>query len=73
MLSPEVKLSRKNQMVVPRQAREALNLKAGDKLLVVVRGGAVILLRKPKRHARAVLGMARNLYRARVGEPSPRR
>jgi AbrB family looped-hinge helix DNA binding protein len=31
----EAKLSSKNQIVVPREAREALKLKAGDKLLVV--------------------------------------
>lgn len=33
----EVKLSSRNQIVIPREAREALGLKAGDKLLVVVR------------------------------------
>ncbi|MBK5297402.1 MAG: AbrB/MazE/SpoVT family DNA-binding domain-containing protein [Vicinamibacteria bacterium] len=35
----EVTLSSKYQIVVPREAREALGLKPGAKLQVVVRGG----------------------------------
>lgn len=58
----EVKLSRKNQIVIPRDARDTLGVKAGDKLLVVARGDTVILLRKPKRHSKAIAGMARELY-----------
>ncbi|MGE5445156.1 MAG: AbrB/MazE/SpoVT family DNA-binding domain-containing protein [Ignavibacteriales bacterium] len=58
----EVKLSSKNQIVIPREARDALHLKAGDKLLVVVRGDTVILLSKPKKHSRAIGGIANGLY-----------
>ncbi len=32
----EATLSAKNQIVIPRDAREALRVKAGDKLLVAV-------------------------------------
>ena len=32
---PEVKLSSKNQIVIPREAREALQIKAGARLRVV--------------------------------------
>jgi AbrB family looped-hinge helix DNA binding protein len=35
----EVKLSTKNQIVIPREIRDALGVKAGDRLLVVPRGG----------------------------------
>ena len=55
-------LSGKNQIVIPREAREALNLKAGDKLLVVVRSDTVIVLQKPKRHHTAIRGLARRRY-----------
>ena len=58
----EVKLSSKNQIVIPRQIRTALRVKAGDRLLVVVRGDTVILLRKPKKYSKAITGMARGLY-----------
>jgi AbrB family looped-hinge helix DNA binding protein len=58
----EVKLSSKNQIVIPREARNALRVKAGDRLLVVVRGDTVILLRKPKKYSKAISGIARGLY-----------
>jgi AbrB family looped-hinge helix DNA binding protein len=44
----EVTLSAKNQIVIPREAREALGLKPGDKVLVVVKSGKLLVLRRPK-------------------------
>ncbi len=45
----EATLSAKNQIVIPREAREALGLKPGDKVLfIVVRGGRVVALKKPR-------------------------
>jgi AbrB family looped-hinge helix DNA binding protein len=61
----EATLSRKNQIVVPREAREALDLKAGDKLLVVVRGENIILLQKPDSHRNAIRGLAQRRYPGR--------
>ncbi len=58
----EVKVSSKNQIVIPREAREALRIKPGNKLLVVSRGDRVILLRKPKNYAEAIAGIARGVY-----------
>ncbi len=56
------KLSSKNQIVIPREAREALHLKPGDQILVVVRGSKLILLPKPKSYSAAIRGLAPNLY-----------
>ncbi|HTG60636.1 MAG TPA: AbrB/MazE/SpoVT family DNA-binding domain-containing protein [Terriglobia bacterium] len=58
----EAKLSSKNQIVVPREAREALKLKAGDKLLMVVRGDVLLMTRKPRSFAKRIEGVARGLY-----------
>ena len=58
----EVKLSAKNQIVVPREAREALGLKAGDKLLVVAHDNTVILMKKPESYAKAIRGLFRGMY-----------
>ena len=58
----EAKLSSKNQIVIPREAREALNLKAGDKVIVSVQGERVIVLEKPKSYADAIRGIARKTY-----------
>jgi AbrB family looped-hinge helix DNA binding protein len=59
---PEATLSTKNQIVIPREARKALQVKPGDKLLVVVRGERVIVLEKPKSHHAAIRGIGRNVY-----------
>jgi AbrB family looped-hinge helix DNA binding protein len=58
----EATISSKNQIVIPREAREALGVKPGDKLLVVVRDGRVIMLPKPKSFAKAIRGIARGTY-----------
>jgi AbrB family looped-hinge helix DNA binding protein len=58
----ETTLSAKNQIVIPREARKALGLKPGDKVLVVVRGRRVIVLRKPKSYHAAIRGLARGPY-----------
>jgi len=58
----EATLSAKNQIVIPREAREALKLKPGDKLLVVVRGDRLIVLQKPKSFHKAIAGLARGTY-----------
>ena len=60
----EAKLSSKNQIVIPREARKALGLKAGDRLLVVVRGQTVIILRRPRKYSSATRGIASDLYPA---------
>jgi len=58
----EAKLSSKNQIVIPRGARMPLGLKPADKLLVVVRGDMIILMRKPKRYSEALRGASRVSY-----------
>ena len=58
----EATLSSKNQIVIPKEAREALGVKAGDKLLIVVHGNGVILRQKPKSYSEAIKGLAKGLY-----------
>jgi AbrB family looped-hinge helix DNA binding protein len=57
-----VTFSPKNQIVLPRQVREALGVKAGDKILFAVCGKKVLVLKKPESHHAAIRGMARGLY-----------
>jgi AbrB family looped-hinge helix DNA binding protein len=59
---PEATLSSKNQIVIPREAREALDLKPGDKLIISTVGGKIIILERPKSHRSALAGIARGLY-----------
>jgi AbrB family looped-hinge helix DNA binding protein len=58
----EAKLSSKNQIVIPREARETLKLKAGDKLVIVVKGDMIMMFPKPKSWEAAIHGIARGLY-----------
>lgn len=45
-MATTVKMSSKNQIVVPSAARKALGLKPGERLLVTVRDDTVIEMRK---------------------------
>lgn len=58
----EATLSSKNQIVIPREAREALDLKPGDKLIVTTLGGKIIVMERPKSYRAALAGIARRLY-----------
>jgi AbrB family looped-hinge helix DNA binding protein len=58
----EVIISAKNQIVIPCEAREALGLRPGDKVLVVVRGDRAIVLQKPKSYHAVIRGLALGLY-----------
>lgn len=58
----EATLSSKYQITIPREARGALGLKPGDKLLVVPHGDGMIVLRKPKFFAAALKGVGKGLY-----------
>jgi AbrB family looped-hinge helix DNA binding protein len=58
----QVTLSARNQIVIPREARLALGVKAGDKLLVVAQGDSIIVLQKPKSHSAAIRGLGSGLY-----------
>lgn len=57
----EATLSSKNQIVIPREAREALGVKPGDKLIIVVHGGEVIILQKPAAYHAAIRGIGRGV------------
>ena len=56
------KLSSKNQIVLPKEARQAMRVKGGDELLVVVKNGLTIVMPKPKGYARALRGSAKGTY-----------
>ena len=59
---PESTISSKNQIVTPKEAREALGIKAGDKLVLVVRSSSVIIFKKPESPHASIRGLAKQLY-----------
>jgi len=57
-----IRLSSKNQIVLPREAREAMHLKGKDELLVVVKDNVTIIMLKPKNYREALSGAGKELY-----------
>jgi AbrB family looped-hinge helix DNA binding protein len=58
-----IRMSSKNQIVLPKQAREAMKLKGRDELLVVVKGAVTILMPKPASYKDELAGTGKGLYR----------
>ena len=58
------KLSSKNQIVIPKEARKAMHVKSGDELLVVVKGDVTVVMPEPKTYARTLRGIAKGKYPA---------
>lgn len=50
MATTTVKVSSKYQIAVPQMARKKLNIKQGDRLLVDVQDGVIVLIPQPKRY-----------------------
>ena len=57
----EVTLGSKHQIVVPQDARRALGLKPGDKLVVVSLGPCVVLMKRPRSYTTTTKGVAKGL------------
>lgn len=58
-----VKLSRKNQVVIPKEARSRLNLSPGDELVVEVEKDKVVMKPKPKSYTKYALGLHKKVWR----------
>ena len=57
-----VKVSSKYQIVIPREAREKLDLKAGDKLIIKANNEKIIIYPQPKNYAKYALGLGKEIW-----------
>ena len=57
-----VKLSSKYQVVIPKEARKKLGLRAGDQLAVEVEGEKIILRPRPKNYTDYMLGLGKEIW-----------
>jgi AbrB family looped-hinge helix DNA binding protein len=57
-----VKVSKKYQIAVPAIARQRLNIKTGDRLLVDIQDGLLILIPRPKNYTEALEGLHQELW-----------
>ena len=57
-----VKVSRRYQVVIPRVARECLNIRSGDRLLVDIQDGLLILVPQPQDYVARMAGLHREVW-----------
>jgi len=57
-----IKVSSKYQIVIPRDARERLNLKVGDKLIIKANNEKIIIYPQPKSYAKYSLGLGKEIW-----------
>jgi AbrB family looped-hinge helix DNA binding protein len=56
------KLSSKKQIVIPKEAHQAIGVKGGDELLVIVKGDLTLVMPKSKRSVKTLQGLAKGAY-----------
>ena len=62
-MTETVRVSKKYQVVIPKQARDALKIDRGDELVVSIREGQVIMKPKPKNYTEHMRGLHKNLWK----------
>ena len=67
MTTPSVKVSSRYQIAVPQKARKLLKIKSGDRLLVDVQDGMLILIPEPKNYTDRLAGLHREIWEKSEG------
>jgi len=57
-----VKVSKRYQIAVPSLARKLLNIKSGDRLLVDIQDGMMVLIPEPENYTEAMAGMHKEIW-----------
>lgn len=57
-----VKISKRNQIAVPKEVRRRLKLKSGDRLVIDVQGGLAIMLAVPTSYTDSLAGLHREIW-----------
>lgn len=63
-----VKISKRYQIAVPAAARERLNVQSGDRLIVDIQDGMLILLPQPRRFADHLIGLHKEIWQGTEGQ-----
>ena len=59
-----VKVSNRYQIALPSAARQKLNIRAGDRLIVDVQDGVLVLIPQPEDYVRYMAGLHREVWSA---------
>ena len=57
-----VKVSSKNQIAIPAEARRKLNIRSGDTLIYVVVGDQLVLIQEPKDWVEYMEGLGKEVW-----------
>jgi AbrB family looped-hinge helix DNA binding protein len=57
-----VKVSKRNQIAVPAAARQKLNIRSGDRLIVDIQDGMLILMAVPDDYAQYLSGLHKEIW-----------
>lgn len=57
--------------MIPKEARDVMGAKGGYKFLVVVKDDLTLIMPKPKRYARTLRGLAKDIYPSGNLKPEP--
>ena len=63
MTTTSVKVSSKYQIAVPQMARKKLNIRKGDRLIVDVQDGIIVLIPQPKRYTEYLQGLHADIWK----------
>ena len=63
-----VKVTKRHQIAVPRVARERLRIQSGDRLLVDIQDGMLILVPQPQDYVGHLAGLHRELWEGVVAD-----
>ena len=63
MTEEVVRISRKHQIVVPKDARERLGLSAGDQLIVRVEDNLLVMKPKPGSYTKFMQGLHKDVWK----------
>ncbi len=66
-MATTVKVSNKHQIVVPKEARDKLNIKKGTKLLALVSERRLVLVPQPGNYVRTLEGLGKEMWRRDKG------
>lgn len=66
MKTLSAKLSSRGQMVLPKEARQALGVEPGDVVLLVVEGDTVRIFPKPRNYTEYMRGLGKEMW-AKLG------
>jgi AbrB family looped-hinge helix DNA binding protein len=62
MVTATARVSSKHQIVLPKEVRAELGVKAGDDLLFIIRDGEIVVRSRPASFAQAMRGLHKNVW-----------